>query len=89
MIYQPYKELKCSLQRDQVIQLGLEEQDKRPLLPTKDDEEKLVTKIATITLVLRRLGFDPSQINQCLKQVPELELEAAINWVSRPRYHGP
>lgn len=64
--------------------MALEEEKDRPLLPVKerDDEEKLVIKIATISLILRRLGFQIGQINQCLKNVPELELEAAINWVS-------
>lgn len=68
--------------------MALEEENDKSLLSVKDqdDEEKLVIKIATISLVLRRLGFQTGQINQCLKSVRELELEAAINWVSPATY---
>lgn len=77
--------LSCGIvhaQRDQAIQLALEEQERAPLLPIKEEEEKVVIRVATISLVLQKLAFTEEQIAKCLTSVPDLSIESAIDWVS-------
>ena len=46
-----------------------------------ETEEKLLSRIAGLFLILRKCGFAQDQVEECLRAVPRLELDDALDWV--------
>jgi len=42
-----------------------------------------VTRLAVTYGILRRLGFSEDWVEQCLRTMAGIELDAALDWVSR------
>lgn len=73
-----------------MIELALEESNQHLQLTTyTESDDKLLARVASIYLILRRLGFTNDQVEACLRSVPNLELDDALDWVGRVQTRRP
>ncbi|KAF8140157.1 hypothetical protein EV363DRAFT_331186 [Boletus edulis] len=67
---------------EEIIRLHLEEEQSRARLTYIDHtKEKAVTRLAVTYGILRRLGFSEDWVEQCLRTIPGIELDEALDWL--------
>jgi len=67
--------------RDRVVKVALAESHVANLQQYNESEEKLLSRIGSLYLILQKLGFSATQIEECLTKVPSLELDSAVDWL--------
>lgn len=50
--------------------------------PIEESEDKVIGRLGITYGVLRRLGFDESLVENCLRNVSGVDLDEAFQWVS-------
>jgi ATP-dependent RNA helicase DHX29 len=46
-----------------------------------EPEDKVLPRLAVTYGTLRGLGFSEERIEECLKAIPDVELDSAVEWV--------
>ncbi|KAI0374315.1 P-loop containing nucleoside triphosphate hydrolase protein [Pilatotrama ljubarskyi] len=67
---------------ERILELALE-QESSELAPKSVDEpeEKALVRLAITYGVLRRLGFSESRVEECLRAIPGVDLDEAVEWL--------
>ncbi|GAA6051223.1 hypothetical protein JCM3770_005879 [Rhodotorula araucariae] len=64
-----------------VLELALAEHEEETPQPVYETEDKVVAKVATLYGVLEQLGFKSERVEQCIREVKNLELEDCLDWL--------
>ncbi|KAI9057120.1 P-loop containing nucleoside triphosphate hydrolase protein [Trametes sanguinea] len=66
---------------DRILALALECEGLDSFKSVDEPEEKALVKLAITYGVLRRLGFSESRVEECLRTIPGVDLDEAVEWL--------
>ncbi|KAL1952101.1 hypothetical protein VTO73DRAFT_1250 [Trametes versicolor] len=66
---------------ERVLELALEYEGSEPSKSVDEPEEKALVRLAITYGVLRRLGFPEPRVDECLRAIPGVDLDEAVEWL--------
>ncbi|KAI0335964.1 P-loop containing nucleoside triphosphate hydrolase protein [Cubamyces sp. BRFM 1775] len=66
---------------DRILELAMEFESTESSKSIDEPEEKALVRLAITYGVLRRLGFTESRVEECLKSIPGVDLDEAVEWL--------
>ncbi|KAI0639258.1 P-loop containing nucleoside triphosphate hydrolase protein [Trametes polyzona] len=66
---------------ERILDLALEYEGVESLKSVDEPEDKALVRLAITYGVLRRLGFSDARVDQCLRAIPGVDLEEAVEWL--------
>ncbi|CDO72377.1 hypothetical protein BN946_scf184977.g76 [Trametes cinnabarina] len=66
---------------DRILELALEHEGLETSKSIDEPEEKALVKIAITYGVLRRIGFSELRVEECLRAIPGVDLDEAVEWL--------
>ncbi|KAI0361784.1 P-loop containing nucleoside triphosphate hydrolase protein [Trametes cingulata] len=66
---------------ERILELALEQEGSESSKSVDEPEDKALVRLAITYGVLRRLGFSESRVEECLRAIPGVDLDEAVEWL--------